>query len=326
MRGPGSLARMRDAGPLQPFIDVGAGVLDGGLATELEARGADLHDALWSATVLLEEPTRIVDVHLAYFEAGADIAISASYQASELGFASRGMDRAGTAALLQRSVELARDARDRWLDSSETSSRPRPLVAASVGPYGAVLADGSEYRGDYGLGLDELIDFHEARLEPLIASGPDLLAIETIPAALEVEAVFAAIERLGDPVPAWCSVTVRDGRHLADGSTIDEAVAIVERSSSAVAFGVNCSPPGTATEAVAHIASTSSLAVVAYPNRGADWDADAKAWTGGDGVDMAAVARDLLDAGAYLVGGCCGTGPDDVRAIAIEATARPSRA
>ena len=112
MRAPGSLARMRNAGPLQPFIDAGAGVLDGGLATELEARGADLHDALWSAKVLLEEPKRIVDVHLAYFEAGADVAIGASYQASEQGFASRGIDRAGTAALLQRSVELAREARD----------------------------------------------------------------------------------------------------------------------------------------------------------------------------------------------------------------------
>jgi homocysteine S-methyltransferase len=316
---------MRDAGPLQPFIDLGAGVLDGGLATELEARGADLHDALWSAKVLLEQPERIVDVHLAYFEAGADVAIGASYQASEQGFASRGIDRAGADALLQRSVELASEARDRWLDTSAASDRPRPLVAASVGPYGAVLADGSEYRGDYDLGLDELIDFHEARLEPLVAAGPDLLAIETIPAALEVEAVFAALERLGDPVPAWCSLTVRDGRHLADGSMLEEAVAIAERSPSVVAVGVNCSPPDAATEAVTHLSATASLAVVAYPNRGADWDAEAKVWTGGDDVDMAAVARNLLDAGAHIVGGCCGTGPDDVRAISTEAAVRPSR-
>jgi S-methylmethionine-dependent homocysteine/selenocysteine methylase len=194
-------------------------------------------------------------------------------------------------------------------------------VAASVGPYGAVLADGSEYRGDYGLGLDELTDFHQVRLEPLVDAGPDLLAIETIPAAVEIEAVFAALERLGDPVPAWCSITLRDGRHLAEGSTLDEAVAISEGARSAVALGVNCSPPDAAIEAVAHLAATSSLAVVAYPNRGADWDAEARAWTGGDDVDMAAVARDLLDAGAHLVGGCCGTGPEDVRAIASEAAA-----
>jgi homocysteine S-methyltransferase len=316
---------MLDAGPLQSFIDVGTVVLDGGLATELERRGADLHDALWSAKVLLEEPERIVDVHLAYFEAGADVAIGASYQASEQGFASRGIDRAGTAALLRRSVELAREARDRWMTSPVASARPRPLVAASVGPYGAVLADGSEYRGDYGLGVRELTDFHEARLEPLVDGGPDLLAIETIPAAVEIEAVLAALERLGDPVPAWCSVTLRDEAHLADGSALDEAVAIAERSPGAVAVGVNCSPPDLAAEAVAHLASATSLAVVAYPNRGADWDAEAKAWTGGDDVDMAAVARDLLDTGAHLVGGCCGTGPDDVRAIASEAAARRPR-
>ena len=317
---------MRDAGPLQPFIDAGAGVLDGGLATELEARGADLHDALWSAKVLLEQPERIVDVHLAYFEAGADVAIGASYQASEQGFASRGIDRAGTAALLRRSVELAREARDRlarrprgpqlvrvrsWRPRSDPTGPCWPTVRST----GVTTAWSSTSSST----------FHEARLEPLVAAGPDLLAIETIPAALEVEAVFAALERLGDPVPAWCSVTVRDGRHLADGSTLDEAVTIAEGSPSVVAVGVNCSPPDAATEAVAHLASTSSLAVVAYPNRGADWDAEAKAWTGGDDVDMAAVARDLLDAGAHLVGGCCGTGPDDVRAIAIEAAARRSR-
>jgi S-methylmethionine-dependent homocysteine/selenocysteine methylase len=126
-------------------------------------------------------------------------------------------------------------------------------------------------------------------------------------------------------VPAWCSVTLRDGRHLADGSTLDEAVTIAEGSPSVIAVGVNCSPPDATTEAVSRLASTSSLAVVAYPNRGADWDADAKAWTGGHDVNMAAVARGLLDAGAHLVGGCCGTGPDDVRAIAIEAAARRPR-
>jgi homocysteine S-methyltransferase len=313
---------MRDAGPLQPLIDAGGGVLDGGLASELERRGADLHDPLWSAKVLLESPEAIVDVHHAYFEAGADVAIGASYQASEQGFASRGIDRAGTAKLLRRSVELAREARDRWHASPTAVSRPRPLVAASIGPYGAVLADGSEYRGGYGLGLDALTDFHGTRLEPLVDAGPDLLAIETIPSAIEVEGVFAALERLGDPMPVWCSVTLRDGSHLADGSSLEEAVALVEAARSAVAVGVNCSPPDAATEAVARVAASTSLAVVAYPNRGADWDARSKSWTGGGDVDMAAVARGLLDAGAHLVGGCCGTGPDDVRAIAIEAGAR----
>ena len=308
---------MRDAGPLTPFIEAGVCVLDGGLATELERRGADLGDTLWSAKVLLESPRSIVDVHRAYFEAGADVAITASYQASEQGFAARGIDGHGTAALLRLSVELAREARDEWLASPEAPARarPRPLVAASVGPYGAVLADGSEYRGDYGLSRRELTDFHLARLEPLVEAGPDLLAIETIPSGLEAEALAEALARLCDPVPAWCTFTLRDGAHLADGGPLDDAIATVTASDSIAAVGVNCTPPDPTVEAVAHVAPITSP-VVAYPNRGADWDADAKAWTGGADVDMAVVATDLLDAGASIVGGCCGTGPAEVRAIA----------
>lgn len=315
---------MRAPGPLEPFVESGVCVIDGGLATELERRGADLGDALWSAKILLESPQAIVDVHRAYFESGADVAISASYQASEQGFATRGIDAAGTAALLRRSLELAHQARDEWLAMPEaiTRARPRPLVAASVGPYGAVLADGSEYRGDYGLSRDALREFHVARLEPLVEAAPDLLAIETIPSALEAEAIVEALAQLGDPVPAWCTFTLRDGAHLADGGSLDDAVRVVATSDSIVAVGVNCSPPAPATEAVTRIAETATLSVVAYPNRGADWDATAKAWTGGDDVDMGVVATGLVDAGAMIVGGCCGTGPSDVRAIAAAVGSR----
>lgn len=309
---------MRDTGPLQPFLEAGVGVLDGGLATELERRGADLRDALWSAKMLLDSPDAIVDVHRAYFEAGADVAITASYQASERGFASRGIDRDGTAALLRLSVDLAREARDRWLDERTAGGgdRPTPLVAASVGPFGAVLADGSEYRGDYGISREALRDFHAARLEPLVDAAPELLAIETIPSALEAEAVIEALAALGDPVPAWCTFTLRDGISLADGGALDDAVHAIAGSPSIAAVGVNCSAPQAAVAAVRHLASITALPLVAYPNRGADWNAEAKAWTGGDDVDMAGVATELLAAGAALVGGCCGTGPADVLAIA----------
>ena len=312
----GSLEDVRDAGCLEPFLDNGICVLDGGLATELECRGADLADALWSAKVLLESPRAIVDVHRSYFEAGADVAITASYQASEQGLAARGIDAAGTAALLRRSVELARQARDEWLAKADSRARPRPLVAASVGPYGAVLADGSEYRGDYGVSREALLEFHLARLEPLVEAGPDLLAIETIPTALEAEAIVEALGQLGDPVPAWCTFTLRDGAHLANGGPLDDAVRTVATSASIVAVGVNCSPPASAIQAVARLAEAVHLPVVAYPNRGADWDAATKAWRGGDDVDMGVVAAGLVEAGATIVGGCCGTGPSDVRAIA----------
>jgi homocysteine S-methyltransferase len=315
---------MRDPGPLRPFLETGICVLDGGLATELERRGADLRSDLWSATMLLESPGSIVEAHRAYFEAGADVAITASYQASEIGFAARGIDRAGTEILLRRSVELARAARDAWLDSaaSESIVRPRPLVAASVGPYGAVLADGSEYRGDYGRSRAELVEFHMPRLEVLAEAEPDLLAIETIPASVEADAIVETLSRLGDPVPAWCSFTMRDGEHLADGSPLDASVAAVQDSPSVVAIGVNCSPPTIALGAVARIVTIADVAVVAYPNRGADWDAERKAWTGGLDVDMGSVAAALEDAGAGVIGGCCGIGPADVRAIATQVGAR----
>lgn len=317
---------MRDAGPLQPFLETGVGVLDGGLATELERRGADLRDRLWSAKVLLEAPEAIVEVHRAYFEAGADIAITASYQASEQGFATRGIDRDGTAALLRLSVELAREARDRWLDERSGPARDRPpaLVAASVGPYGAVLADGSEYRGDYGVSREALKAFHAARLEPLIDATPDLLAIETIPSALEAEVVVDALAEMGDPVPAWCAFTLRDGDLLADGGRLDDAVRAVADSRSIAAIGVNCSAPESAVAATRRLASFTTLPIMAYPNRGADWDADAKAWTGGADVDMAMVATDLVEAGVAFVGGCCGIGPADVRVIATAVGTRPA--
>ena len=134
-----------------------AGVLigDGGLATELEARGHDLSDDLWSARLLAEAPAEIVAVHEAFYRAGAHIATTASYQASFEGFGRRGIDRADAARLMRRSVELAKSARD-------TLATPA-WVAASVGPYGAMLAHGEEYTGRYGLSVAELTAWHRPR-------------------------------------------------------------------------------------------------------------------------------------------------------------------
>ena len=303
--------------PLGPFLDLGACVLDGGLATELERRGADLRDPLWSAKALLESPNDIVDVHLSYFEAGADVAITASYQASETGFATRGVDRAGTEHLLRRSVELAREAVGRWAISTAAAQRerPSPLVAASVGPYGAVLADGSEYRGDYGVSRSFLVDFHLARLDPLVAAGPDLLAVETIPSSVEIEAIVEALALLGHPIPAWCSVTLRDGSTLADGAPLLDAISPARSSPSMVALGVNCCSSTDALQAVQLLGPHASMPVVAYPNRGGTWEAHTHTWVGDRRSDMGAIASQLWQTGARIVGGCCGTGPDDVRSI-----------
>ena len=284
----------------------GALVLDGGLATELERRGADLRDRLWSARLLLEDPDLIRAVHADYFAAGADVAISASYQASFEGFAERGLSRERAAGLMRRSVELAREAAD--------AAGGDRIVAASVGPYGAVLADGSEYVGRYGLSVQELIEFHAPRIEVLLEAGPDLLAIETIPSILEAEALVTILEGLPDVV-AWISFSCSDSAHISDGTPFAEAAALAASSPRVVAVGVNCSPP------VHLLALLSSVRVdtplLAYPNVGSTWDAVTKSWIlEGPRPDFGAAATEWRAAGARIVGGCCGTTPDDIRAIA----------
>jgi len=287
-------------------------VIDGGLATELERRGADLRDDLWSARVLLDDPGAIVDVHRAYVDAGADVLIGASYQASFEGFAARGLDRAAAAALMTKSVDLAREA-------AFEADRP-VLVAASVGPYGAVLADGSEYTGAYGLGdrsaaVIPLREFHRPRAEALAAAEPDLLAIETIPSIAEAEALADIVPTLD--VPVWISFSCRDGEHLNDGTPFADAVDVAASIPGVAALGVNCTPPAHIPSLLRIAATRTILPLLAYPNRGATWDATSRSWTGDavpDGFE--ALALGLRDAGARLVGGCCGTGPADIRDVA----------
>ncbi len=243
----GSLAELLAAG--------GVVVLDGGLATELERRGNDLSHRLWSARLLLEAPDEIVEAHLAYYRAGARVATTASYQASFEGFAERGIDHAEAAALMRRSVDLAAEARRRYRAESEADGRdPGPLlVAASVGPYGAVLADGSEYTGAYGLGRAELRDWHRERLVVLAAAGPDLLAIETIPSLDEGRALVDLLSE-GDGPPAWLSFTCADGARTRHGEPVEAAFALADATERVVAVGVNCTAPEHVAELVGGLA------------------------------------------------------------------------
>ena len=293
-----------------PFARVrethGTVVLDGGLATELERRGADLRDPLWSANVLVEDPDAIRRVHEAYFEAGADVAISASYQATFEGLAGRGIERDDAAKLMQRSVELAREAAggDR-------------VVAASVGPYGAMLGNGAEYTGDYNKDEDELTGFHVPRLEALAEAGPDVFAVETIPSFVEAGALVRALERVPE-IPAWVSFSCRDGGHVCDGAPIEEAVEVVAAAPSVVAVGVNCTSPLHVERLVETISATTDKPVACYPNRGSFWDPMRKAWTDPPRQDARPPLRPLAwrEEGASLIGGCCGTTPEDIAAIA----------
>ena len=279
-------------------------VTDGGMATALEARGHELSDALWSARLLIDAPAEIAAVHRAFFDAGADIAITAGYQASFDGLAARGVDRAAAEGLLRRSVELARDA--------AASAGGRRWVAASVGPYGAVLADGSEYRGRYGLSVAALRDWHRPRLEVLASANPDLLALETVPDVDEAEALVDVVAGLG--VPAWLSYSI-DGDHTRAGQPLADAFAVAAGVREIVAVGINCCAPADVPAAVALAREITGKPVIAYPNSGEGWDARARAWTG-PSCFGAAAARRWVAEGARIVGGCCRVGPADIAAFA----------
>jgi homocysteine S-methyltransferase len=289
-------------------------VLDGGLATHLEARGNDLSSALWSARLLLDDPAEVVAAHRDFFAAGAEVATTASYQASFDGLARIGLDRAAAAAVMRRSVELAIDARD---EATAGDSATR-WVAASIGPYGAALADGSEYRGDYGLTVGELRRWHRPRLAVLAESGADVLALETIPCAAEAEALLAEIDGLG--MPAWMSLTCADGVTRA-GENVDDVFAMAADVREVLAVGVNCCDAAEVSPLLSRAAAASGKPGVAYPNSGEGWDAGNRTWTGRPSFD-AEVVDEWVTEGARLIGGCCRVTPAEIAVVARELTPR----
>ncbi|PZH14968.1 homocysteine S-methyltransferase [Streptomyces sp. NTH33] len=302
----GDLAAALAAGPL---------VLDGGMSNQLESAGYDLSDELWSARLLAERPEAVTRAHLGYFEAGASVAITASYQATFEGFGKRGIGRDRAAELIALSVDLAREAARR----AHAGGVARPLwVAASVGPYGAMLADGSEYRGRYGLTVDELGRFHRPRLEVLAGARPDVLALETVPDTDEARALLRAVRGLG--VPAWLSYTVAGDRTRA-GQPLEEAFALAADADEVIAVGVNCCAPGDAAAAVKAAARVTGKPVVVYPNSGESWDAGNRTWAGRSTFGPGQV-RTWRAAGARLIGGCCRVGPEAIAQVARVLSAR----
>ncbi|MFE7763791.1 homocysteine S-methyltransferase [Streptomyces sp. NPDC057438] len=297
------------SGPFAAALAADVLVLDGGMSNQLESAGHDLSDELWSARLLAERPEAITEAHLAYFEAGANVAITASYQATFEGFAKRGIDGDRAAELMSLSIGLAADAAAR----AGTRGGTRPLlVAASVGPYGAMLADGSEYRGRYGLDVAELERFHRPRLEVLAAARPDVLALETIPDTDEAEALLRAVRGLD--VPAWLSYTVAGDRTRA-GQPLEDAFALAADAAEVVAVGVNCCASEDVDGAIETAVRVTGKPVVVYPNSGETWDASARSWTGRSTFTTEQV-QGWRKAGARLIGGCCRVGPEAVSAIA----------
>ena len=290
-------------------------VLDGAFATELEARGFSVYDPLWSAKALFEHPDLVREVHLDYLRAGADVVTSASYQATVEGFMKRGFTEEEAAALLQKSVHLAQEARAQYCMERGMDGR-MPLVAASVGPYGAYLADGSEYRGDYDVDEGVLTDFHAPRLALLAAAQPDLLACETIPCLVEARAIVRALRTENIRIPAWFAFSCRDAAHISDGTEIAECAHFLNAVPEAAAVGLNCTAPQYVEDLIRVIRCETDKPIVVYPNSGEMYDVAARKWYG-TAADFGALARRWHSAGARLIGGCCRTTPRDIEGIAV---------
>lgn len=300
----------------------GCAVIDGGLATQLENHGASINDPLWSALCLLEHPNLIKRVHLEYLEAGADILVTSSYQATLPGFLSRGLSTEEAESVLKKSVELGIEARDQFWDavSKSESGYNRALVAASIGSYGAYLADGSEYSGMYGKDVDvtKLKDFHRRRLQILAGAGPDLLAFETIPNKLETQAIVELLEEENIHIPSWICFSCVDGQNAASGESFKECLDIINKSDKVAMAGINCAPPHFVESLICKFKKLTNKTIVVYPNKGEIWDGRAKKWLPSQCSNDEAfksLALKWRDSGAKLIGGCCRTTPTTIRGI-----------
>jgi homocysteine S-methyltransferase len=298
----------------------GVRVLDGGMASELEYLGARIDGPLWSAHVLEDAPEKVVAVHRAYIEAGAECILTASYQVSRMGYAEIGLAADRADAALLRAVELARTAAAKFPGQ-------RVVVAASLGPYGAALHNGAEYHGNYNCGFDELVAFHRERIRVLAEAAdlraPDLLAFETLPSLEEAGAIGEALAPWPD-VAAWFCFTCKDGQHVAHGELLSDCATAVARFPQTVAVGVNCTQPALMPALIGELGRTTGKPIVVYPNSGQGWDAASRQWTGtGDSMSFGARAEKWFDAGAQIVGGCCRTRPAHIRQVAQVASLFP---
>jgi homocysteine S-methyltransferase len=303
-------------------------ILDGGLATELERRGHRLDDALWSARVLLDAPASIETVHYDFYAAGARCVTTASYQASYRGFAAAGIPHDEGAAILQRSVELANAARSRFIsDQQATGLTPAPLyVAGSVGPFGATLHDGSEYRGDYRVSERALAEFHIPRLEALADAGVDIMACETIPQLVEARAIAQALAARSS-VQAWVSFTSLDGVHTPAGDSLELCARTLDSNPNVIAVGVNCVSPEIVSSCLRELRRGTGKPLVAYPNVAGAWNAAVRQWSGPRPfANVLAAVPEWLSLGARAIGGCCGTSPEDIRALTTLARELRARA
>ncbi|AZQ61481.1 homocysteine S-methyltransferase [Flammeovirga pectinis] len=289
-------------------------LLDGGLSNALEAQSIDLNHELWSAKLLKEDEDAIVKAHLGYYMAGASCIITSSYQATIEGLMKYGNSREESIELIKKTTALGIKAREEAL---EKGIKQELFVAGSIGPYGAFLADGSEYRGDYGIDVEELIAFHKERLLLIDTTDIDVLACETMPSFDEVKAIVNLLDNTIHE--GWISCSCKDGKHLNDGTPIQEVAAYLKGKKNVIAFGVNCTKPEYISSLIAEIKKgNSEIDIVVYPNSGQVYHADTKTWSGiSDPSHCALMAQEWKMLGAKLIGGCCMMGTEHIEAMKL---------
>ncbi|WP_394175709.1 homocysteine S-methyltransferase [Thalassotalea litorea] len=287
-------------------------LIDGGLATQLEHQGHDLNHPMWSAKLLLEDPDAIINAHLAYLRAGAQCIITSSYQASVAGFETLGLSKEKAIDALKLSVTLAKKAVDSYVEESSTASRP--FVAASIGPYGAYLADGSEYRGNYGVSDETLYKFHSQRMSLLAQAGADFFACETIPSIQEAKVIATLLTENNQP--GWISFSCQNLSQICEGSLFTDAIVSVENCAEIIAVGINCTAPEYVESLLKRGQQVTRKPLLVYPNSGECYHPDSKTWDGNaDPQSSATSALRWVNAGASIIGGCCRMGPDHIKAM-----------
>lgn len=292
-------------------------ITDGAAGTHLESMGCDLNDELWTAKVLKDSPELIKQLHRDYFQAGADFGVTVSYQATIEGYMKKGLTKAEAVDLIKASATLLLEARDEWWkDEGKAANRLFPITAASIGPYGAFLADGSEYRGDYELSKDELHLFHQERIKLLWNQGVDLIAAETIPRLDEAMVIAEIVQELD--AKCWITFSAKNESQICNGQDISECIRALEPFDCVVAVGINCTAPKFIGGLIEKINTETTKPIIVYGNLGNYYDPNSKTWCEHDRneaksyLDYALLWKNL---GAKIIGGCCGTTPTEIKQI-----------
>lgn len=288
-------------------------VLDGAMSTPLEKLGADTNNDLWTAKALIDNEELVYEVHKMYFEAGADLIITDTYQANVQAFEKVGYSEKEARNLIKKAVKIAQKARDDY----ENRTGKHNYIAGTIGPYGAYLANGSEYRGDYELSTKEYQQFHLPRIEELATTGVDILAIETQPKLDEVLAILELLKEKYPQQKVYVSYTLSDDDTISDGTPLPRAIHALEDYSQVIAVGINCVKLELVEPALKNMKEITDKHLIVYPNSSAVYDPKSKTWSQ---PKTSATFEELIpnwyEAGARIIGGCCTTGPKEIKAVA----------